>query len=569
MSQRLPVIGSDDGTWGNVLNGFLAVSLNSDGSLATGSVGATQLVAGAITSTHISPTAGITKSQLTATVQTSLSSADTALQSIPSATPSVIGGIELNGDLSGTATSPTLAKINGVTLSTSVPTTGQVLQATSTSAAAWTTPSAAADATATSKGVVQLAGDLSGTAAAPTVPNKLSLSGGTMTGTLNVPYFNSVQVNASPNSYYYADTISLTSTPMGRVWHDLLAFGKVYTTTTQNSLDGVTWATVATSLKLFSQRQSTSTTVINTTYNTYVRWTFSNVAYGLGNWLLIAYAYMPTNPNVSITIQSSVDGTTWTGRHSSAYTAYTGSVWHYITSYGGDTYLRVIIQSTSSNSQVSVASLQLLTNRAGDQGYGNELEKPYTWNETGYMGINKGTSAPSYPLDVTGDANITGQIHNVANPSSAQDVATKNYVDTNTVSQSQLTSYSVNPNSIGIPFVGTNGITITESSSQITIGYSGSTIAISRSIIQITGVLTAASTSATDFVYYWSGTTAYTVTLPTTTSNTNLYTIKNTSTVSQTVMPQSGQTIEGSASLTVTATNSVRLIAAGTNWMVV
>ena len=39
MSQRLPIPGSDNGTWGTILNDFLGVSLNSDGSLNTTAVG--------------------------------------------------------------------------------------------------------------------------------------------------------------------------------------------------------------------------------------------------------------------------------------------------------------------------------------------------------------------------------------------------------------------------------------------------------------------------------------------------------------------------------------------------
>jgi len=35
MAQRLPIPGSDDGTWGNILNGFLEVSHNADGTLQT------------------------------------------------------------------------------------------------------------------------------------------------------------------------------------------------------------------------------------------------------------------------------------------------------------------------------------------------------------------------------------------------------------------------------------------------------------------------------------------------------------------------------------------------------
>ena len=74
------------------------------------------------------------------------------------------------GGLTGTYPNPTVAAVRGVTVSATAPTAGQVLTASSGTAAGWTTPAAGAgDATTTAKGVVQLAGDLAGTAAAPTV----------------------------------------------------------------------------------------------------------------------------------------------------------------------------------------------------------------------------------------------------------------------------------------------------------------------------------------------------------------------------------------------------------------
>lgn len=90
------------------------------------------------------------------------------------------GVVQLTGDLGGTATAPIVQKIKGtIALPSTAPTTGQVLTATSGTATSWSTPTTAAVATTTSTGTVTLAGDLGGTAAAPTVPalaNKLDTS---------------------------------------------------------------------------------------------------------------------------------------------------------------------------------------------------------------------------------------------------------------------------------------------------------------------------------------------------------------------------------------------------------
>jgi len=120
MTSRLPVPGSDDNQWGNILNDFLAVEHNSDGSLKAG---------GSLAAKYAKPTGGIPQADLDAAVQARLTT----------------------------------------------------------------------DATASTKGIVKLAGDLGGTADAPTVPSKVSKAGDTMTGALTVP---TLKVTVGANDGY-------------------------------------------------------------------------------------------------------------------------------------------------------------------------------------------------------------------------------------------------------------------------------------------------------------------------------------------------------------------------------
>lgn len=75
---RLPIVGGDDGTWGDILNDFLSRAHESNGNLKSASAG-------------------------------------------------FKGGIHLSGDLTGTATSPTVGRIRGRNIANIAPADGQVL----------------------------------------------------------------------------------------------------------------------------------------------------------------------------------------------------------------------------------------------------------------------------------------------------------------------------------------------------------------------------------------------------------------------------------------------------------
>ncbi|MGH7196813.1 MAG: hypothetical protein ACREGJ_03555 [Candidatus Saccharimonadales bacterium] len=66
---RLPVPGSDENTWGDILNEYLSVEHNSDGTLKP---------TGSLADKYTKPAGGIPKSDLSSGVQTSLDAADTA-----------------------------------------------------------------------------------------------------------------------------------------------------------------------------------------------------------------------------------------------------------------------------------------------------------------------------------------------------------------------------------------------------------------------------------------------------------------------------------------------------------
>lgn len=115
---RLPVPGQDNGTWGTILNDFLSVEHNADGTLkASGSLGAKADDSVVVHTTGNETVSGTKTFQSSPIVPTPTTSGhattkayvdSVASSGSPDATSSTKGILQLTGDLGGTAASPTV-----------------------------------------------------------------------------------------------------------------------------------------------------------------------------------------------------------------------------------------------------------------------------------------------------------------------------------------------------------------------------------------------------------------------------------------------------------------------------
>lgn len=139
---RLPKPGADDNTWGNILNDFLSAAHNPDGSLKPGLITATNLTDNAVTDAKVATNAAIQQSKVQ----------------------------DLTTDLSARAPLDNPSFTGAVTVPAPANSTDAATKAYVDATASAGTP----DATATTRGKIQLTGDLAGTAASPTVPGLAS-----------------------------------------------------------------------------------------------------------------------------------------------------------------------------------------------------------------------------------------------------------------------------------------------------------------------------------------------------------------------------------------------------------
>jgi hypothetical protein len=216
---RLPIPGSDQGQWGEILNDYLSVAHQTDGTLKDITLPPNSVTPVMLTQAYVPVSQkGAAQGVATLDIDGKVPSSQLPSEAAPSdATTGSKGIIQLAGDLAGTAAAPTVPALanKAATTTTIIAGTGLTgggdlssnrtlavdfgisagtaaqgndsriagAEQTSNKGAAngyasldggGKVPSAqlpaAADATVSTKGILQLAGDLAGTAATPTVP---------------------------------------------------------------------------------------------------------------------------------------------------------------------------------------------------------------------------------------------------------------------------------------------------------------------------------------------------------------------------------------------------------------
>lgn len=110
---RLPNPGGDDGQWGSLLNEFLLESHTAAGALKGGAVSNTQLADGSVTAPKLATAAAPTTGQVLSYSGSALSwSTPSGSGSVPDADATTKGLVQLAGDLGGTAAAPTVVGLS-------------------------------------------------------------------------------------------------------------------------------------------------------------------------------------------------------------------------------------------------------------------------------------------------------------------------------------------------------------------------------------------------------------------------------------------------------------------------
>lgn len=200
---------------------------------------------------------------------------------------------------------------------------------------------------------------------------------------VNVGGYENVRATGSlVNKVLVPDPAQIAQAPVASfLWHDILAFNKVATPTFETSTDGTTFTTATLNKALFAHKENQAIMCLDSTSMKAIRWTWVNggISWSTIQWLILGITYSPTAPTMTVKIEASSDGSTWTTKHLSTGTYNAEPVWFYINGWAGEGHLRVTV-TLNSGGNVNLSSIRALTARWGDQGQGSELSFPFSWD---------------------------------------------------------------------------------------------------------------------------------------------------------------------------------------------
>lgn len=169
------------------------------------------------------------------------------------------------------------------------------------------------------------------------------------------------------------------------MWHDLLPFRAAKA---EYSTDGTTWTEDTTDIyrrTLTNQKENQTITVLSDS-RPYARFTWdaeSSIWHACqADWLVIGFAYASPAATCSIKFQYSKDGITWIDSLTVPSGSYNSEPsWFKISNdFSSCRAVRLILTRTNSSGTLNLSSVKWLTKRWGNQGFGSELEKPYSWD---------------------------------------------------------------------------------------------------------------------------------------------------------------------------------------------